>query len=261
MAYFYGRVLSALLADGTITRDDKVVVLCGGSFDRNELLSLGFADATISNLDTEMGNDIAPLQWSRIDAEQIDLPDGSVDVAIVHAGLHHCRSPHKALCEMLRIARKAVIVMEARDSFVMRTAERFGMTSSYELEAVALSNNSGGVRNSAIPNYIYRWTESEVRKTVESARPEAVNGFQFFYGLRLPDRRLEMSGGLKRFVAALLFPVARLVAALAPGQGNEFGFVITSDGCKPWISGEAGNLALDPSYQLGFEPSRYRRDP
>ena len=55
---------------------------------------------TISNVD-ESGDVYAPYAWSRQDAEALDLPDGSFDLAAVSAGLHHCASPHRALLEML----------------------------------------------------------------------------------------------------------------------------------------------------------------
>ena len=78
----------------------------------------------------------------------------SFDWAIVHAGLHHCASPHRGLLEMCRVARKGVVVMEARDSMLIRLAARVGLVPNYELETVAIANFAiGGLRNSAIPNY------------------------------------------------------------------------------------------------------------
>ncbi len=56
---------------------------------------------------------------------------------MVHAGLHHCGSPHRALLEMYRVARKAAVVFEARDSLMMRSAVALGFTNDFELEAVS----------------------------------------------------------------------------------------------------------------------------
>jgi SAM-dependent methyltransferase len=255
----YEHVLDQLLRADVIGTGDKVLVICGNAWDRGHFLDRGFSDVTISNIDNSIGDKMAPSDWARIDAEDIALPDNSVDVAIVHAGLHHCRSPHRGLCEMLRIARKAVIVIEARDSFVMRLAERIGMTPRYELEAVALEGNSGGVRNTAVPNFIYRWTEREVRKTIESARPEIINEFRFWYGLRLPTQRLSMSSSSKQILARIFGACAKLVAWLLPRQGNEFAFAVMPAADKPWIARENGHARLSRTYRLGFDPAKYRR--
>jgi ubiquinone/menaquinone biosynthesis C-methylase UbiE len=61
------------------------------------------------------------------DAERLTYGDGSFDVVIAHAGLHHCHSPHRALLEMYRVARKAAIAFESRDSRLIRTAVRLGL--------------------------------------------------------------------------------------------------------------------------------------
>jgi hypothetical protein len=75
---------------------------------------------------------------------------------MVHAGLHHCASPHRALLERYRVARKAVLVFEARDSLMVRTAVALA-SSDFELEAVSGEGyESGGLNNGPIPNLGYR---------------------------------------------------------------------------------------------------------
>jgi ubiquinone/menaquinone biosynthesis C-methylase UbiE len=101
---------------------------------------------TISNLDhhDRIESNYAPYAWVRQDAENLTVTDDSYDWVVVNAGLHHCGSPHRALCEMLRVARQGVLVLEARDSFLMRIAVRFGLTVQHELEPVqrlAMSKN------------------------------------------------------------------------------------------------------------------------
>lgn len=65
----------------------------------------------ISNLDDRMVDDgrYAPMEWSYQDAEHLTYGDETLDVCVVHDGLHHCRSPHQALLEMLRVARRGVL--------------------------------------------------------------------------------------------------------------------------------------------------------
>jgi ubiquinone/menaquinone biosynthesis C-methylase UbiE len=251
---FYARVLQEMIDSKSISTRDSVVVVCGGSYDVQILQQLGFTSVTITNVDDSY--DCAPYSWKHEDAENLTFADSTFDWAFVHAGLHHCASPHRGLLEMCRVAKKGVLVIEARDSALIRLAVRFGLVPTYELEAVALNDfTSGGVRNSAIPNFIYRWTERETRKTVESAYPGRKNGIQFFYGMVLPTQRLSMNTRRKRVVAGILGIAARLFQFVFPKQCNLIGFLVTSSGAKPWIEG----AALSPRFKFGFDPKKYVR--
>jgi hypothetical protein len=91
--------------------------------------------------------------------------------------LHHCASPHRALLEMYRVARKAAAVFEARDSLMMRSAIALGFTGDFELEAVSGEGyESGGLNNGPIPNSNFRWTEREVVETIRAADPAGAQG-------------------------------------------------------------------------------------
>ncbi len=255
---FYGRVLHALLDEGIIRRSDSLLVVCGGRTDADFLLEAGFSVANISNLDTACAQDYSPYQWSHQDAEMLSFPDANFDWAVVHGGLHHCASPHRALLEMCRVARKGVVVIEARDSALMRLAVRLGFTPEYELEAVVLHGfSSGGVRNSAVPNYIYRWTEREVKKTIESAYPDRQNEFRWFYGLELPRQRLTMARLPLRLAAYFLGFGAKVCQWSLPRQGNRFAFAILHNGDKPWIERSDDGVRLRPDFPLKFDPSKY----
>jgi SAM-dependent methyltransferase len=131
----YKKALTTLLRDGAISLDDSIVVFCGGTVDADALRELGFKNVTITNLD-ERYEACAPYQWSLQDAEGTSFKDASYDWAMVHAGLHHCYSPHRALLEMLRVTRKGVLVIEARDSALMRAAVKLGLTPDFEIHAV-----------------------------------------------------------------------------------------------------------------------------
>ena len=81
----------------------------------------------------------------------------------------------------------------------MRAAIRLGVADEYELTAVADNAfRSGGVRNTGVPNYVYRWTEREVEKTIRSAAPHARDEFLWFHELELPLSVLEVGGGRRR---------------------------------------------------------------
>lgn len=57
-------------------------------------------------------------------AERLSFADGSVDVVFCKESYHHFPRPPVALYEMLRIARKAVILVEPRDYVIDRPATR-----------------------------------------------------------------------------------------------------------------------------------------
>lgn len=238
---FYAGNLQQLLQSGSVTSADSVLVVCGGPLDAAELAKAGFTDVTISNVDPQAQGDYAPARWSFQNAEQLSFPDEAFDLVVVNAGLHHCYSPHRALLEMYRVARKGVLAMEARDSWLMRLAVRLGMAVEYELEAVSDHGYaSGGVANSPVPNFIYRWTEREVRKVIRSAFPQYRENIRFFYGLRMPYERLAHTGRRKQLVlTSVLYPFLWIFTALFPRQGNEFGFYIAKyHTLQPWMASE-----------------------
>jgi len=231
---FYLDTLARFVAEGVIAPTDRFLVSCGGQVDHDTLLAAGFADVVITNLDERMDvyNEYAPYEWRHEDAEALTAEDDSVDWGLVHHGLHHCASPHRALGELLRVGRKGAIAFEARDSLVVRAGVRLGVVEEYEVTAVAANQGRwGGVRNGPVPNHVYRWTEREVRKTVHSLLPGHQHDIRFAYGLRLPTDRLGRSRLVRAAEAA-----APVVERVAPRQGNEFAFVIRKNvRPQPWL--------------------------
>jgi len=239
---FYRRVLGSLLDDGLLRRDMSVLVVAGGSADRDVLRSLGFEHVTISNLDErEQAAGLEPFAWRHEDAESLSLEAASVDVALVSAGLHHCRSPHRALLELYRVARVAAVALESRDSALMRLGVRLGAVDEYELGAVAAHGLlAGGVANTATPNYVYRWTEREVEKTVASFAPHARHRIRFFREFELPDVLVTSARGPRGAVLRLARPPVRAVTRVLPSQANLFAFAIEKPDSvrdlQPWMA-------------------------
>src|SRR5215213_11423058 len=94
---FYDEVIRKLVRDGVLDTGMSVLVVCGGRLDRLVLESRGFRDVVISNLGrSPAGRDLGSFRWSEQDAEQLTYDDASFDLAVVHSGLHHCHSPHRA---------------------------------------------------------------------------------------------------------------------------------------------------------------------
>lgn len=238
-------------------RDASLLCVCANDAEHALFTSLGFTDVTISNLDDRLTNAeerFSPYAWSFQDAQNLSFEDQQFDFAFVADGLHHCSSPHRALLEMYRVARRGIIVVESRDNALMRLANRVGFSPTYELEAVAVhSLTHGGVDNTPIPNHIYRWTEREFEKTVQSFDPKGRHTFRYFYGLNLPHfhasvRRNPLKGILVKAVA----PAAWLFTKLAKRQCNTFMMVaLRPQTLWPWLQavGDDGeHVELDREY-------------
>jgi SAM-dependent methyltransferase len=246
---FYRRVLRSLLDDGLVEHDWKVLVVAGGQADRAAFADTGFTDVLITNLDPGPGEE-------RQDAERLSYEDGAFDLAVVSAGLHHCASPHRAVLELYRVARRGILALEARDSALMRLAQRAGVVDEYELTAVAAHDfRAGGVRNTATPNYVYRWTEREVEKTIASAAPHARHRFVWFRELKLPVSVLQASGrGAFRFAAGPL----RVLTKVFPRQANLFAFAVFKEGLQPWMRDETTPDVEAIRRRLGASPGDRR---
>src|SRR5215469_3212513 len=195
----------------------SVLAIGAGELDVSLLRSLGFSRVTTSNIE---GSDTT----FSLDAENIELPDNSYAVVIAHAVLHHCRSPHKAVTEMARIARKHILFIEPNESLLMRLLMKMGFSFPYELAAVWDNGYvAGGMRNGPIPNFIYRWNKNELRKTLASGMPErqwtvcAYPYWDFFVSefelAARKDTRLDLITritGVKTFIRLLRFFQAAL---------------------------------------------------
>jgi SAM-dependent methyltransferase len=218
------------MADNTISRTDRVLVVCSGPLDELVMRKVGFSDFTITNLTGDYAD-------QRQDAEDLTYDEDSFDTVIVHAGLHHCRSPHRALLEMYRVARKCAVAFESRESLLMRTAIRFGLTEAYEISSISPDGKTGGVADTGVPNHIYRWTEQDVKKAIASYDPVRIPKIKYYYDLRIPIQRFTRKNNrLLRSVGMIIEPLSRLIAIIAPKQCNEFAFAVSKNGAlHSWI--------------------------
>src|SRR6266481_7754106 len=99
---------------------------------------------------------------------------------------------------------------------------------------------AGGVGNSATPNFIYRWTEREIEKTIRTFSTAGRGEFRYFSALRVPEERMRsMKNRLVAGSLRALLPVVRLFAKVFPRQSNCFAFAITRVGeLHPWMVDE-----------------------
>jgi len=252
---FTDTVLRDLLKDGTMRSSDRIVAVCAGVRDRDVFVRCGFDNVLITNINQDdVSGNFAPFEWRYQDAQELTLGDESVDFAFVADGLHHCSSPHRALLEMYRVARKGIIVVESRDSLLMRAANRFRLSPTYEVEAVVGSDFSGGgVDNTDVPNYIYRWTEADFKKALRAFDPRGRHTFRFFYGLNLP---YELAGWKKSTVKLKVIkaadPVLRGLTRAFKKQRNTMAMVALKpripEDLWPWLKVDNGGIAFEREY-------------
>ena len=106
---FYKNNLKRSISD----KEASILVIAGGKLDKQVFLDLGYKNVIISNIDSRMNaNEYLPYTWSFQNVENLTYQDNFFDYTVVHAALHHCKSPHKALLEMYRVAKKGIISFE-----------------------------------------------------------------------------------------------------------------------------------------------------
>jgi SAM-dependent methyltransferase len=254
---FYTDTLRRLLDGGVLRREMSALVVCAGEADRDVFHDLGFEHVTISNLAGGSDDAFRPYSWALQDAEQLTYDDESFDLVAVSGGLHHCRSPHRALLEMYRVAREAIFVLESRDSLLMRAAVGLGVADEYELTAVSAHDcRSGGVRDTSTPNFVYRWTEREVEKALASQAPHARHRIRFFHELELPFSVLGLRYGRPGELAARVAePALGLVTKVFPSQANLFAFCVSKPALprdlQPWMKLEGAEPVPDEDFIRG----------
>ena len=103
----------------------------------------------------------------------------------------------------------------------MRLGVRLGAVDEYELgRSPRTGSRAGGVANTSTPNYVYRWTEREVAKTVASFAPHARHRLRFFREFELPDVLADAARGPRGSRCARSRPAVGVVDEGPPGPGE-----------------------------------------
>ncbi|MCX5701461.1 MAG: class I SAM-dependent methyltransferase [Candidatus Omnitrophica bacterium] len=71
-------------------------------------------------------------EFKEADVANLSFPDNSFDIVSVHDGLHHLSDPKKAVREMVRIAKKAVIIIEPAKALITELSVLLGFSLKYE---------------------------------------------------------------------------------------------------------------------------------
>jgi SAM-dependent methyltransferase len=256
---FYLDVLQREIANGGLNPSDRVLVTCGGNLDRVTLLAAGFTNVVISNLAPHDGHqNYSPFEWEHQDIENLTYHDGAFDVCIVHSGLHHCYNPARAMGELCRVARRTVIAFEPYETWLTRLGAKLGYGQQYEDQAVhGERGESGGVANTEIPNFVYRFSESEVHKFARALCPHGEPPVRFYRALRVNVERFKLHRNpLLRISFSLALPILRGLSRIIPSINNNLCFVIQHpqpEHFHKWIRNENGV----PKVNLDYLEAKY----
>lgn len=92
--------------------------------------------------------------------ENLSFKNSSFEFVFIKEAIHHVPRPHKAIYEILRVAKKAVIFIEPCETFAGKFLNKLGLTSQYE------RNQKGNKKYR--DNFVYRWNNSEIIKLLNS---------------------------------------------------------------------------------------------
>lgn len=274
----FARVLADYVRKCGIDLAGNILIVGGSLEDVKVLCGVGFRRMTLSNIQPVSPAMIPHEDGVSVDAvcadvEDMRLANDSFDFVIAHDVLHHCRSPHIALGEMLRVSRRHVAILELNDSLCMAALVKLKFTAPYEVTAVVHHNyESGGVRDSCIPNFAYRWNRNDMFKAVSSFLPERefnlhVHSYWDFNvdGKELTRRkqtRLHIFTdvlGPEGFVRTLraLQPILNRIP-LIHGQGNKFFCGIEKKNeLKPWLIQDGNTIVFNRKFGTPHEDNSH----
>lgn len=152
--------LKKMLDKAGLTLDNKSVLIagCGCGIDAHYLLK-SFRPGRIyfSDIDPAAGektlSNFHEEAFIIANNEQLSFKDNSFDYVFVAASLHHLKEPLKGLYELLRVSKRALIVIEPNDTFLTRAFQKLGLAREYE-------EKSG--------NYVYRFDRHSITKLTKA---------------------------------------------------------------------------------------------
>lgn len=132
--------------------------------DAGWLLNHGLTDVTATDLQSdllEVARQKGVIRDYRVlNAESMDLPDDSFDYVYCKEAYHHCPRAPVALFEMLRVARRAVVLQEPMDGSGRNIIGKVLLA----LRSSIRRASSHGFESSG--NFIYRVSRQEIEKTL-----------------------------------------------------------------------------------------------
>jgi len=215
----------------------KSILVLGASSDEASLFyKLQFRRVTLSNIDLAQlkGAEKYKFEKKKIDFKDLfKIKNNSYDYVVVHASIHHTSKPHNVLLEMYRIAKYGILIIEANDSFVMRLSVKLNFSEDFEKSA--LNTCVKGVDGSNIPNYVYRWTEREIKKLFYSYQPDKKINIIFNYQDNIFNEGLS-NNSIKKIIITFSYLFLKIIFFLFPKQKNLMSIYIDKKNYKERIN-------------------------
>ena len=217
----------------------KSILVLGASSDEASLFyKLQFRRVTLSNIDLAQlkGAEKYKFEKKKIDFKNLfKIKNNSYDYVVVHASIHHTSKPHNVLLEMYRIAKYGILIIESNDSFVMRLSVKLNFSEDFEKSALNENTYVGGVDGTNIPNYVYRWTEREIKKLFYSYQPDKKINIIFNYQDNIFNEGLS-NNSIKKIIITFSYLFLKIIFFLFPKQKNLMSIYIDKKNYKKRIN-------------------------
>lgn len=215
-----------------LPKENSILVI-GASIKEAEVFSNNnFKNITLGYFDENDKNKFLKIGYKeninlfKIDIRQVNFDDNYFDYTFTHATIHHVDLPHLAVSELYRVAKKGALIIESNDSIVMRLASYFNFTENFEISSV--KNNTGGLLNTGVPNYVYRWTEREITKLIKSYKPQYKHKIYFNYYYD-QNNYSNSKGYIKKTIKILLNIFLKIYFIFFKNQKNVFSIYIDKE--------------------------------
>lgn len=135
------------------TRQDTWLTIGDGSgHDSWIMINEGFQDVLTTDIGAgTLKRSLAEghiQKYAQANAEDLKFADNQYDCVLCKEAFHHMRRPYLGIYEMLRVARRAVVMIEPQDQWADFPARAGAATASYE----------------RVGNYVYSLSQREVQK-------------------------------------------------------------------------------------------------
>ena len=220
-----------------LNKDSSILILGASDQEGHLFQKLRYKKVTLSNVNLVQLKDFKNKQYKKKKLNFNNLSSiksNCYDYVVVHASIHHASKPHNILLEMYRIAKNGILVIEANDSLIMRLSVKLNFSEDFEKSALNKKNFVGGVDESNIPNYVYRWTEREIKKLFYSYQPDKKINIIFNYQNNIFNESLS-NNFIKKTIIIFTYVFLKIIFYLFPKQQNLMSIYIDKKNYKKRI--------------------------
>lgn len=225
-----------------LSKDSSFLLISASENEINILRELGYSKFSITFHDEnnlkglEKKGFILNKNLFKCDIRNIEFGNESYDYVVTNATIHHVDVPHAAVTEMYRISKKGVLIIESKDSLALRLACKLKLAEEFEVSSIDEKLKSGGLLDKGIPNYVYRWTEREIYKLLNSYDPLISNHIKFDYANDLTNIKAK-KGFFFNFILIIVKFFAKIYFYIFKKEQNCFSIFIDKTKAKRrWLN-------------------------